>query len=207
MTWKTPTSTETQVVSMSIDNPTNVHRGRLLGMSKRSAGIAGLCIAAVAVAVVLGLVIWGGSSPTPSATSLVNAGIAAQNAGNNATASKDYVAALSIEPKNVFALFDLGDVQQYMGNVSAAQSNYFHALAINPNFEAALYNLATLVRPSTRRRPRALYGQVIRLSPKDADAHFNLGFILLGLHKTQRASAARDAVRLDPTLKSRIPKG
>lgn len=193
---------------MSIANPTNVHPRRSFRMSKRSAVVVGLCVAAVAVAVALVVVMWGGPSSSPSATSLVNAGIAAQNAGNNATASKDYVAALSIEPKNVFALFDLGDVQQYMGNVSAAQSNYFHALAINPNYEPALYNLATLEAKSDPSVARSLYDQVIHLSPKDADAHFNLGYVLIALGQRSSGQAQlREAVRLDPSLKSRESSG
>jgi tetratricopeptide (TPR) repeat protein len=135
----------------------------------------------------------------------LNAGIAAQKAGDYATATADYEKVLAVKPKSAVALFDLGDVEQFEHLDSAAQSHYETALAVDPSFVDAMYNLATLVTRSSPIEAETLYEQVIRLSPKDAAAHFNLGYVLMSLGKKTAGQAQINlGVRLDPRLKSRI---
>lgn len=190
---------------MPIANSLPQHLRGLARIPERRGRVVGICVTAAACA--LSLAACGGPSAAQSVTSLLSAGISAQNSGDNATASKDYNAVLTMQPKNVYALFDLGDVQQYMGKDSAARSSYFHVLAINPNYEPALYNLATLEAKTDPSVARSMYLQVIRLSPKDADAHFNLGYVLISLGQTSAGQAQLSiAVRLDPHLKAREKK-
>ncbi len=148
----------------------------------------------------------GGPSATQTAAQNLAAGIAAQDAGQYATATSDYNKVLAAEPQNADALFDLGDVEQFQNLNSAAESHYQAALAIDPNFVSALYNLATLVATSSPVEAETLYEQVIKLAPRDADAHFNLGFVLISLGKKAEGQAQiRVGVALDPSLRSRVP--
>ena len=99
---------------------------------------------AIAVVAAAALAACGGPSASQSAGVSVTAGIAAQKAGDYGTATTDYEKALKVEPKDVYALYDLGDVEQYQHQASAAAEHYQEALAINPHYEYALYNLAIL---------------------------------------------------------------
>lgn len=191
----------TQVVKMSrVHSNSSVPQPN--ARPKRMLKVSVACLATLTAAAALAAC--GSSSSAQSAASLVSAGITAQNSGDNATASTDYTAALAIQPKNVYALFDLGDVQQFMGNTSAAESNYFHALAVDPSYEPAMFNLATLEAKHNPGEARSLYLQVIKLSPRDADAHFNLGYVLISMGQSAAGHAQINlAVKLDPTLKRR----
>jgi len=131
--------------------------------------------------------------------------VAAQKAGDYKTATTDYNKVLAADPKNYRALYDLGDVEQFQHLNSAAEANYRAALALYPNFELAMYNLATLVSSSSPTEAEILYQQVIKLDPKNADAYFNLGYVLNGLgQKTQGQADIAKAIALDPSLKSRV---
>jgi tetratricopeptide (TPR) repeat protein len=147
-----------------------------------------------------------GSSPS-SAQSVaqdLTAGIAAQNAGNYASATQYYQKVLTSDPKNATALYDLGDVDQLQNQIPNAKARYLAALAIDPNFISALYNLATLEATTSPNDARVLYQQIIKLSPGYANAHFNLGYVLLSLGQKKAGLAEiNQGVKLDPSLKSR----
>lgn len=118
---------------------------------------------------------------------------------------KDYRRVLASHPRNVDALFDLGDADQLDNLNSDAEAEYGAALALDPKLVPAMYNLATLEAKSTPVEAETLYEEVIRLSPKDADAHLNLGYVLISLGlKAAGQSQLRLATILDPALKSRL---
>jgi tetratricopeptide (TPR) repeat protein len=162
----------------------------------------------VAVGVTSALVLSAcGSSPSASQSVAQNltAGIAAQNAGDYAGATQYYNKVLASDPKNATALYDLGDVDQLQNLLSAAKTEYLAALAIDPNFLSAMYNLATLEGSTSPNDARVLYEQIIKLSPRYAAAHFNLGYVLLALgHRAAGLAQINVGVRLDPSLKSRV---
>jgi protein O-GlcNAc transferase len=147
----------------------------------------------------------GSPSATQGVAQDISAGIAAQGAGQYASATKYYDKALAIEPKSAVALYNLGDVEQLENLDAAAKSHYEAALAIDPSFISALYNLATVEASSSPESAKALYEQVIKLSPKDANAHFNLGYVLisLGLKKAGLTEINR-GIQLNPDLASRV---
>lgn len=196
------------------DNRVTCFRGRVKGerMGKWTRGLS-----FVAVGVTSALLLSAcGSSPSSSQSIAQNltAGIAAQNAGNYASATQYYNKVLASDPKNATALYDLGDVDQLQNLLVAAKAEYLAALAIDPNFISAMYNLATLEASTSPNEARVLYEQIIKLSPKYADAHFNLGYVLISLgQKSAGLAQINEGVRLDPTLRSRevttttAPKG
>jgi tetratricopeptide (TPR) repeat protein len=167
----------------------------------RVARIAGLLAAATVCASVFAAC---GSSSSPSASSELNNGVTAQEAGNYGTAVTDYTNALAHKPNYVPALFDLADVYQTEGKASSSQSMYEKVLALDPANESAMFNLAVLLHASDPSEAMHLYEDVIKLSPKDADAHFNLGYVLLALHQTNAGNhQLAVGVKLDPSLKQR----
>ena len=172
------------------------------GRTRRALGAVALVAAGAAA-----LTACGGPSAAQSANQQLAAGIAAQRAGNFGMATTYYSKVLSAEPKNVYALYDLGDVEQFQHQNAAAATHYQQALAINPKFENALYNLAIIDSKSNPAEAKVLYLQVISLSPKDAVARLNLGRVLLLLGEKDAANAQINlAVNLEPSLKSQAPK-
>jgi tetratricopeptide (TPR) repeat protein len=147
----------------------------------------------------------GGGSSTQSIDQDLTAGIAAQNAGNYTSATADYEKVLALDATNATALYDIGDVDQLQNLDADARARYLAALAVDPNFISAMYNLATLEANTTPNSARVLYQQIIRLQPSYADAHFNLGYVLLALgQKAAGEAEINEGVRLDPSLKSRV---
>jgi len=150
----------------------------------------------------------GSPSANEGAAQDITAGIAAQAAGQYASATQYYQKALAISPKDAVALYNLGDVEQLQNLDSAAETHYQAALAIDPNFISAMYNLATVEATSAPDTAKALYLQVIKLSPKDADAHFNLGYVLISLGQRKAGlSEINRGIQLNPDLASRVGKG
>ncbi len=161
---------------------------------------------ALAAATLGGALLAACGSGTPAAVAAnqkLAAGIAAQRAGDYGIAAADYTKVLKSEPKNIYALYDLGDVEQFEHRDSAALFRYNEVLAINPKFENALYNMAILESQSNPTSAKALFLQVISESPADAVARLNLGKVLMALGETKQAAAQiQQAIKLEPSLKS-----
>jgi Tfp pilus assembly protein PilF len=140
------------------------------------------------------------------ATDYVSAGLTAQSQGRIDDAREDYRQALAHDPRNKFAYFNLGTLDQQAGHDGLAVADYEAALEADGNFVPALYNLAILITPSDPSTAVTLYQRAIQAQPDDASAHLNLGFLLHNLGRDAEAMLEfADAVRLDPTLASRIP--
>lgn len=175
--------------------------GRLARVPRRLGAFA------IAGGMAVGLASCGATAATQSVSSELIAGIAAQDTGRYSAAALDYQKVLAKQPNNVYALFDLGDAQQFQNQDASAAMHYREALALDPNFESAMYNLATLDASTNPNEAKALYDQVLSISPNDADAHFNLGYVLISLHqKAAGEGQIKIAVKLDPSLKSRETK-
>jgi len=165
-----------------------------------------IAIIALATASAGALAACGGPADSLSASQALAAGIAAQRAGHFDTATTDYTKVLSSEPKNAYALYDLGDVEQFQGQDAAAATHYHQALAVRPKMENALYNLAILDSTSAPATAKVLYLEVIAQSPRDAVARLNLGRVLLALGQKKSGDAQINlAVNLEPSLKSLAP--
>lgn len=144
-----------------------------------------------------------GAKPTAAerAGSNLDQGLAAQRAGNLSLAVTNYDRVLRAEPRNAYALYDLGTIYQDQGNENAAASQYRAAIVIDPKFVSALFNLAIIVTKATPGEAETLYRQVLQLAPDDAGAHYNLGAILERAGQRAAALAEFDtAHRLDAAL-------
>jgi tetratricopeptide (TPR) repeat protein len=164
-----------------------------------------VCTALVTVAVVAAAC--SSQSPNQQAASLLNQGLAAQNAKNYSTATADYEKILTITGNSsiLYALYDLALVEQDTGLTAAAEEHYRSALAINPNYTPALFNLAILLTSSSPIEAAQLYRQVIALEPNTAaaaPAHLNLGYVLISLKEKALGNAQlNEAYALEPSLR------
>ena len=179
---------------------------------RRSGHRPGLFVvgALAAVALVATACSKSGSGTTLSGTAnqLVGAGLAAQQQGLVAQAKQDYQAALTKDPNNKYAYYDLGVIFQQAQDATDATTNYRRALVIDPNFKPALFNMAVLETSSDPQGAIALYQQLLQLNPNDANVNFNLGLLLIAQGQSSQGHAdLSKAVQIDPSLSSRLPAG
>jgi superkiller protein 3 len=149
-----------------------------------------------------------GSSQAQSANALVEAGLAAQRAGDTNQAFSDYKAAAAKDPNNVYAHYDLGFIYQKQGNTANAATEYRKALLINPKFGDALYNMGVLLAPTDPVSAIEFYKQDLAVNPNNASANFNLGVLLVKQgQSTQGDLYLAIGVRLNPALSADLPTG
>jgi tetratricopeptide (TPR) repeat protein len=146
-------------------------------------------------------------SDSQKAAILLQSGMAAHKSGRLAEAAKDYQKALVYEPKNQWAHYNLGLIEQLQGQNAAAVADYRAALAMDPNLVSAIYNMAILRAGPAPQEAIELYRRAISVQPDMALAHLNLGFLLIGQGQQAEGTAElNQAVKLDPSLKPRLPK-
>ena len=146
----------------------------------------------VLLAVVLagcGIVGGSGKSETDLSADALNRGLKADNAGNVDEATQAYFEALSHDPKNKFAFYNLGHLAQTQKKLAVAEGYYRSALEIDARFGAALFNLA-IIRNDFGFKQEAidLYRRDIQADPNNAAAYFNLGIILRDTGNTAEAN-------------------
>jgi Tfp pilus assembly protein PilF len=187
------------------EQPLTTQRIRALATDRRA--IAIVLVLVFTVAAILFAVSRGGQSEAQQAQDAVQEGLKAQVSGNLAAARASYLRAIQLDPQNEFAYYNLGVISQNQGDLVGAESSYRNAISIDPNFVEALFNLA-IIRADAGAPEEAitLYEHVIKVKPDDAEAHLNLGFLLIDQGSEARGRAELDeAVRLDPSLESRVP--
>jgi tetratricopeptide (TPR) repeat protein len=151
-----------------------------------------------------------GPSQKQKVSTLLAAGIAAEQSGSYAAAITDFNQVLQIAPNDknddMYAYYNRGLSEQLTNNHASAQTDYDSALAINPNFAPALYNLAIVVTSSNPARAQDLYLQVIAIQPQNWAAHLNLAFVYQTLGNTASAiDQFKIAVKGDPKFVSNVP--
>ena len=71
-----------------------------------------------------------------------------------------------------------------------------------------MFNLAIVDTPSQPQSAENLYNELILQNPKDANATFNLGLLLIAQNQRVPGHAAlKRAIALDPALANRVPAG
>lgn len=146
-----------------------------------------------------------GTPSTPSASPGSDAfsqGLALQKANKPDEAIPLYFQALSKEPKNKFALFNLGQIEDTKNHLVSAEAWYRLALEVDKEMPEALYNLG-LVRQKVGDsiESASLLRTLIRVNPNHAAAHYNLGTALRSLGQNSAASTEfATAQRLDPSM-------
>ncbi len=158
----------------------------------------------LSVAIVVALSACGGGAKTGAdlSSDALNRGLKAHNAGTFDEATAAYFEALSHDPKNKFAYFNLGQIAQSQKRDQVAEGYYRSALEIDSRFSSALFNLA-IIRASAGVTAEAidLYRRTVQAEPQSAPAYFNLGILLRQTGNNAEADAMfQRAQQLDPKL-------
>ena len=135
------------------------------------------------------------------AEALVQQGLAQLEAGDDESAAVTFANALTVDPDNVFALYNLGLIHQDRGQDAKARAFYDRALDRHPAFVQALFNRAILTERTDLMEAVALYERAAKEDPTFAAAHMRLGFALQHLGELDRAEEAlAEGIRLDPAM-------
>ena len=163
-------------------------------------------VACVAAAVALTACSGSSSGKKATPSTLLAAGLAAQQKGDLVGAHALFEQVLRKQPGNVFAHYNLGVIAQQQNDTATALQQYGEALAGNPNYVPALFNEATIFGTSNPTLAIATYRQIIKLQAQAPTAYLNLGLLeeQAGQHK-QAANDLLVALHQDPTLASRLP--
>jgi tetratricopeptide (TPR) repeat protein len=156
----------------------------------------------VLAALLSGCGLGGSKSEQDLSADALNRGLKAHNAGNYDDATQAYFEALSHDPKNKYAFFNLGQIAQTQKKPQIAEGYYRAALDIDPKFGSALYNLA-IIRTEAGAKQEAidLYRRDILANPNDAVVYFNLGILLRDTGSVAEANQMfQKAQQLDPKL-------
>lgn len=137
----------------------------------------------------------------PRVAALLRSGIRQAQQERWAPATTTFRSVLSIDPKNLYALYDLGVIAQAKKDAALALSYYDKALASDGTYTPALYNKAILLESSQPRQAIALYNQVIAIDSRASTAYLRMAFVEaeLGDMSQARAADAR-AVAIEPSL-------
>src|SRR5258708_4326851 len=138
---------------------------------------------------------------------LLQAGIQQARQKNWAGATTMFRGVLAIDPKDVYALYDLGVIAGTSDDGAQAIAYYDQALTANAKYTPAMYNKAILLETSRPRQAIALYNQVIAINPQASTAYLRMAFVEAELGDQARARVAdAQAVAIDPSLgKYRLP--
>jgi tetratricopeptide (TPR) repeat protein len=156
----------------------------------------------LAVLVALSACGGGAKSEADLSSDALNRGLKAHNAGNYDEATAAYFEALSHDPKNKFAFFNLGQIAQTQKRDPVAEGYYRAALEVDPRLASALFNLA-IIRGSVGATAEAidLYRRTIQAEPQSAAAYFNLALLLRQTGNNAEADQMfQRAQQLDPKL-------
>lgn len=172
------------------------------------------CLRALALTSVLALgatACGGGSDVAPRTTAApdatkakqaLSAGLKAHSNGDLTTAAADYKKALTYDPKNKYAFYNLALIDEAGSNYGLAEQKYRAALKTDPAYEPALFNLAILRTSRAPQEAIALYERAVAANKTDAAAWLNLGLLLRAAGRVKEGN--RDvtrAVHLNPKLK------
>jgi tetratricopeptide (TPR) repeat protein len=125
-------------------------------------------------------------------------GIALVKLGWQKEASECFQHALTLNPKNSEAHYNLGNILFGSGRVQEAIDHYKQALKINPDYPDALRNLGTAL-VATDRPAEAIeyYRQSLKLEPDVASVYYNMAVAYSLTHQSAEAVAsAQKAIEL-----------
>ncbi len=124
------------------------------------------------------------------AQALLEAGLDAEEAGDDETAELRYKQALEIEPDHAGVLLNLGNMSYRRGALRRASELYRAATRAEPAYAQAWYNLAnTLDDLGHVDSAVHAYETALGHEPELADAHFNLALLWEKLGRRDRARA------------------
>lgn len=138
---------------------------------------------------------------TGAAGTLLQAGLDQMATGQDKAARTTFENVLSLDPDNLYALYNLGVIAQRAGKSDEALDFYDQALGVQDDYTPALFNKAILLEKTDLDQSIQIYRQVIGIDDTMAAAYMRLGFALvhLGKHK-EGAEFLEQGIALDPSM-------
>jgi tetratricopeptide (TPR) repeat protein len=161
----------------------------------------------VAGALISGCGSSGSSTPTTPA-GIFQAGYSALSHGNYQSAKDEFTAVLATNPNMASAQYNLGLAETGLKNNAAAVAAYQKAIQLDPKMTAAMFNLADLQAASDPTAAIATLRQMLKITPNDHNAQFNLGYLLYtNGHVAEGKVLLAKAIAADAALRSRLAPG
>ena len=137
----------------------------------------------------------------PRVTALLQSGIQQAQQKHWAAATTTFHSVLSIDPGNLYALYDLGVIAQTKADAALALSYYDKALASDGTYTPAMYNKAIMLENSKPGQAIALYRQIIAIDSQASTAYLRMAFVEAELGDMSQARVAdAKAVAIEPSL-------
>jgi tetratricopeptide (TPR) repeat protein len=147
------------------------------------------------------------AKPGTSVAALLQAAIEQARRKDWPAATRTFHSVLAIDPRNVYALYDLGVIDETNNKAAQALAHYDQALAVNDRYTPAMYNKAILLEGSRPTEAIALYRRIVAINPQAATAYLRMAFIDAEQGALTQAKAAdARAIAIDPSLaRYRLP--
>jgi tetratricopeptide (TPR) repeat protein len=108
---------------------------------------------------------------------------------------------LLLDPKNVYALYNLGVIDQSKNDTAGAVSYYNKAISADGTYTPAMYNKAIILEATDLATALALYKQIVTINPYASTAYLHMAFVYAKQGQTAKADQARaKAIALDASL-------
>jgi tetratricopeptide (TPR) repeat protein len=146
------------------------------------------------------------SKANPAASSaavstLLKQGLSQAQANQLGQAGTTFKNVLLLDPKNVYALYNLGVIDQTQNNTAAAIAYYNKALSSDSTYTPAMYNKAIILEATDLDAALALYKQIVAINPKASTAYLRMAFVYAKQGQDAKADQARaKAIALDASL-------
>ena len=152
------------------------------------------------------------ATPTAAPSALMADALAAQGAGDSATAKSKLealVASADIEKDQelvVTAYFNLGVLAQAANDSKGAILAYKKALVVDPTYSPALFNIAVASTPINPKAAMTYYAVILSMNDKDANSLYNLGLLKWAVGEEAAAvKLIQSAIEISPELASKVP--
>jgi tetratricopeptide (TPR) repeat protein len=146
------------------------------------------------------------SKANPAASSaavstLLKQGLSQAQAKQLGQAGTTFKNVLLLDPKNVYALYNLGVIDQTQNNTAGAIAYYNKALSSDGTYTPAMYNKAIILEATSLDAALALYKQIVVINPKASTAYLRMAFVYAKQGQDAKADQARaKAIALDASL-------
>lgn len=141
------------------------------------------------------------TSNSAAVSTLLKQGLSQAQAKQLGQAGTTFKNVLLLDPKNVYALYNLGVIDQTENNTAGAITYYNKALGSDGTYTPAMYNKAIILEATNLDAALALYKQIVAINPKASTAYLRMAFVYAKQGQDAKADQARaKAIALDASL-------
>lgn len=141
------------------------------------------------------------SNNSPAVQTLLKEGLSEAQAKMLDQAATTFKNVLLLDPKNVYALYNLGVIDQTKNDTAGAITYYNQAISADSTYTPAMYNKAIILEATNLAGALALYKQIVIINPYASTAYLRMAFVYAKQGQAAKAKQARaKAIALDASL-------